>query len=123
MVDHHQFKQNVPGLFGSRNVAHEFSDEESNDEEIEDADSNEGGRNKIAAIDDTPVDQTGEKLVRYAKFKNYQSVFDNLTKYQKVPTKYDIVNMIITYDSTHAVGITKKDDTEYFVRFFNLETY
>lgn len=31
--------------------------------------------------------------------------------------------MIITYDSTHTVAVTKKDDKEYYIRMFQLETY
>jgi hypothetical protein len=31
--------------------------------------------------------------------------------------------MIITYDSTHTVAVTKSDDTLYMVRMFNLESY
>ena len=141
MVDHFKQNDNKPGFFGSRNINHEFSDEDSNDEEMDPLPQEEDGfmaikniGNKIGAIGGkaefededrppTPVDQSGDKLQRYAKFKNYQTVFDNLTKYQKVPTKFDIVSMIITYDSTHTLAVTKKDDTQYMLRFFNLETY
>ena len=30
--------------------------------------------------------------------------------------------MIITYDSTRAVTVTKKDDREYFVKMYNIES-
>lgn len=36
---------------------------------------------------------------------------------------YPIVSMIITYDSTRAVTVTKKDNWEYFVKMYDLETY
>lgn len=38
-------------------------------------------------------------------------------------TAYDIVSMIITFDSKHTVAVTKKSDAEYYIRMFNLETY
>lgn len=50
-------------------------------------------------------------------------MFDNLTKHNVVPTAFDIVSMIITYDSSHTVAVTKKDDGEYYIRMFQLETY
>lgn len=59
----------------------------------------------------------------YAKFKNYKSVFEDLTKHQKVDTPNDIVSMLITYDSTHTVAVTKNSDSLYFIKMFHLETY
>ena len=35
---------------------------------------------------------------------------------------YPIVSMIISYDSTRAVTITKKDDRTCFVKMYGLET-
>jgi hypothetical protein len=36
---------------------------------------------------------------------------------------YPIVSMIITYDSSKAVTVTKKNDREYWVKQYDLETY
>ena len=36
---------------------------------------------------------------------------------------YPIVSMIITYDSTLAVTVTKKSDSCFFVKMYSLETY
>lgn len=36
---------------------------------------------------------------------------------------YPIVTMIITYDSSRAITVTKKDDHESFVKMYDLETY
>jgi hypothetical protein len=36
---------------------------------------------------------------------------------------FPIVTCIISYDSTRAITVTKKDDTEFWVRMYNLETY
>ena len=58
-----------------------------------------------------------------AKMKDYANMFKDLIKQQSVVTKYPIVSMIITYDSTRAVTVTKKDDQEYLVKMYDLETY
>ena len=55
------------------------------------------------------------------RFKNYSSVFDNLIKQIQVKTMYPICSMIITYDSTKAVTVTKANDREYFVKMYDLE--
>jgi hypothetical protein len=57
------------------------------------------------------------------RFKNYSSVFKNLVKSTNVATMYPIVSMIITYDSSKAVTVTKKNDREYYVKQYDLETY
>jgi len=36
---------------------------------------------------------------------------------------YPILTVIITYDSSKAVTVTKKNDREYFVKQYDLETY
>ena len=50
-------------------------------------------------------------------------MFKNLTKEKKVATMYPIVTCMITYDSTRAITVTKKDDREFWVRMYDLETY
>ena len=50
-------------------------------------------------------------------------MFKDLIKQHSVVTMYPIVSMIITYDSTRAVTVTKKDDQEYYVKMYDLETY
>ena len=58
-----------------------------------------------------------------AKMKDYANMFKDLIKQQSVVTMWPIVSMIITYDSTRAVTVTKKDDQEYFVKMYDLESY
>ena len=36
---------------------------------------------------------------------------------------YPIVSMLITYDSSRAVTVTKKDDRTYFIKMYGLESY
>ena len=50
------------------------------------------------------------------RFKNYSNVFKNLVKSTNVVTMYPIMSMIITYDSTKAITVTKKDDQNYYVK-------
>jgi len=35
---------------------------------------------------------------------------------------YPIVTMTITYDSTRSITVTKKDDKEYWIKMYDLET-
>jgi len=36
---------------------------------------------------------------------------------------YPIVSLIITYDSSRAITVTKKDEKECYVKMYDLETY
>ena len=38
-------------------------------------------------------------------------------------TMYPIVTCMITYDSTRAITVTKKDDREFWVRMYSLQNY
>ena len=67
--------------------------------------------------------QDNNGLQPNAAFKSYKELFRNLTKSKLVVTMYPIITCIITYDSTRAITVTKKDDTEFWVRMYNLETY
>lgn len=40
-----------------------------------------------------------------------------------MPTLYPIISMIITYDSTKAVTVTRNNDKEYFIKQYDLESY
>lgn len=57
------------------------------------------------------------------RFKNYSGIFKNLVKNTTVATMYPICTMIITYDSTKAVTVTKRSDKEYYIKQYDLETY
>jgi hypothetical protein len=50
------------------------------------------------------------------RFKNYSEVFRNLLKQNNCPTLYPITSMIITYDSKKVIAVTKKDDSEMYIR-------
>ena len=57
------------------------------------------------------------------RFRNYTNIFKDLVKQNNIVTMYPIVSMIITYDSTKAVTVTKKNDQTYYVKQYDLETY
>ena len=62
-------------------------------------------------------------VIERQRFRNYSSVFRNLVKSSNVVTMYPIVSAIITYDSTKVVTVTRKNDTEYWVKQYDLESY
>lgn len=57
------------------------------------------------------------------RFKNYKELFNNLLKTTPVVTEYSICSVIISYNSKWAITVTKKDDKEYYIKMYNLETY
>jgi len=57
------------------------------------------------------------------RFKNYRELFNNLIKTTEVVTMYPIVSCIITYDSSKAVTVTKRNPQEYYVKMYDLESY
>jgi hypothetical protein len=57
------------------------------------------------------------------RFKHYKELFNNLLKSTNVVTLYPICTVIISYDSKYAVTVTKKDEREYFVKMYDLESY
>ena len=36
---------------------------------------------------------------------------------------YPICSVMITYDSSKAITVTKKDDREYYIKMYSLESY
>lgn len=50
-------------------------------------------------------------------------MFQNLTKSKNVETKFPIVTCIISYDSTRAITVIKKNDREFWVMMYSLQTY
>ena len=58
-----------------------------------------------------------------SQLKQYSNIFDNLTKHKTRSTMFPIVTIMITYDSTRAITVTKKDEREYWVKMYDLESY
>ena len=57
------------------------------------------------------------------RFKNYNDLFSGLTKSKNVTTLYPLVSCIISYNSKSAITVTKRNDREYYVKQYNLESY
>lgn len=50
-------------------------------------------------------------------------MFNNLLKQTDVVTMYPICSVIISYDSKHAITVTKKSEKEYYVKMYSLSTF
>jgi hypothetical protein len=57
------------------------------------------------------------------RFKNYKSVFTNLIKYKNVATAYPIITMMISYDSTRALTVTKAAENRSILKMYSLKDY
>ena len=56
-------------------------------------------------------------------FKKYGDLFQDLTLRSAVDTGYDVVNVIITYDSKHCVAIVNNKDEYFELQGYSLTTY
>lgn len=57
------------------------------------------------------------------RFLPYREIFLNLLNTNSVVTMYPIVTMCISYDSTRAITVTKRDDHESYVRMYDLNSF
>ena len=57
------------------------------------------------------------------RFKNYKNVFMNLMKYKNVATAYPIITMMISYDSTRALTVTKAAENRSILKMYSLKDY
>ena len=99
-----------------------YDDDQSQDE---DEDANKFLETKPEDKQNTYLNTKGEVIVNKPnpRFKNYRELFNNLIKTTDVVTMYPIVSVIITYDSTRAITVTKKNPQEYYVKMYDLESY
>lgn len=56
-------------------------------------------------------------------FKSHKELMKNLTKSKLVVTMYPLVSCMISFNSKLAITVGKKDDTESWVRMYDLLTY
>ena len=56
------------------------------------------------------------------RFLSYKDIFTNLLKQNTVVTKFPLVTMAISYDSTRAITVTKEDDRCSYVKMYDLNT-
>jgi hypothetical protein len=92
------------------------------DQESEDADGDEDRSKDTGEIvyKDTLGNVT--KIKPNMRFAYYKDIFTNLLRQSTVITKYPIVTMVITFDSTRAITVTKRDDKESFIKMYDLNT-
>jgi hypothetical protein len=57
------------------------------------------------------------------RFRNYKNIFTNLIKYRSVQTAYPLVSMMIAYDSTRALTVTKAADNRSILKQYSLKDY
>ena len=57
------------------------------------------------------------------RFKNQKELFNNLLKSTDVTTMYPICSVMISYDSTRAITVTKRNEKEYYIKMYDLESY
>jgi len=114
-------KKNVPKpkSYRSRKANENFEDDQSQDEAGE-----------ISPFDAEELEQQNQMKSKglevqrpNPQFKNYRDIFSNLMKETNVSTMYPICECIITYDSTRAIVTMKRNDKEYFVKMYGLESY
>ena len=67
----------------------------------------------------------GEEVVNKPnpRFRNYREHLNNLLKTHNVTTRFPIQSVVISYDSTRAITVTLKDDREWYIQMFDLESY
>ena len=54
--------------------------------------------------------QSAKRANRFSEWNNYSKVFDNLTKEVKIQTKYAIVTLLMTYDTSRVLSVNKISD-------------
>ena len=57
------------------------------------------------------------------KFKPYKNIFKKLIKQTSIVTPYNVISMIINYQSTVAVAVLKKNEHQSFIHVYSLKTY
>lgn len=55
-------------------------------------------------------------------FKNYRQLMNDLVHQRNIKTQFSIVNMGISNDSKAAIAVTKKNDREYYIKMYDIET-
>ena len=96
-----------------------YDDSNSEDEEYIQTEGNVTIDNGSIEYKDTKGNVT--TLKPNLRFLPYKNVFKDLLKQTSVVTMYPIVSMLITYDSTRALTVTKKDDRYYYIKMYDLE--
>ena len=46
-----------------------------------------------------------------------------MTQETNVPTKYPLVSVTLNYDSTRILTVTKENDSRYYIKQYDIDTY
>jgi hypothetical protein len=57
------------------------------------------------------------------QFSSYGRLFSDLTKRQQIDTGFDVVTIIITYDSQYCVALVRNGDAQYDLQAYSLRTF
>ena len=98
-----------------------FEDSQSEDEDYVQTEGSKPPETGIIQYQDTKGNITS--LKPNIRFLPYQEMFTNLMKQTSVVTMFPILSMLITYDSTKALTVTKEDDRNYYIKMYDLEEY
>lgn len=55
------------------------------------------------------------------RFKNFQECFLNLTSKKNIFTQYDVIQIMLTYDSKYAIALLKANESTFYVRIYGLD--
>ena len=93
----------------------------------DDEKSRASGSSKISREQNEPggfkyLDTSGRAIVVRAnpRFKAYKEIFENMTNSYSIMTMHPIISVMITYDSTCAITVTKNNDREYWVKMYSM---
>lgn len=64
----------------------------------------------------------GSHIDGLKQFDKHSHLFQELTKRQAVDTTFDVVSMVITYDSKHCISIVTETDEQFYVQGYDLDT-
>ena len=67
-------------------------------------------------------EEDSTQLEGFDEFEQYGSLFEDLTTRKNVRTEKNVVSMIISYDSKHAVAITSSEHEKFILQAFDIIT-
>lgn len=88
-----------------------------------DGDANPDNNESVKANEANPLEngQSGNNQGNI-RFENQKDVFNNLLNEIIIKSPYEIVSAIISYDSTRAISVCKKSDSEFYIMQYDLDT-
>ena len=68
--------------------------------------------------------QNEEEVMKGAavRFRQFKRHFQNTTKFKHICTQFDILTIVLTYDSKYAIALLMHLEDKYMIRVYGLET-